>query len=62
MTKLKIEEVDDVLNITKADLSVEETVFVIHTLIACVANIVGIEKEEVYQDIGIVYNDAWCSK
>jgi len=59
--KLKVEQKEDKLLITEANTTVEETIFIIHTLIEGVAKHIGISAEEVYQDIGTVY-DRWEQK
>jgi hypothetical protein len=62
MIKLKIEDKDNELLITEANMSVEEILFTIHSLIAAISKHTGISKEEVYQDIGEPYLDSWASK
>ena len=49
--KLKIEQKDEDLVITEASLTLDELLFVIHTLIDGVSKHTGIPIDEVYKDI-----------
>ena len=63
MVKLKIEGKEDKLLITEAELTVEETIFIIHKLIDGLGKHMEIPAKVVYQDIGSVYEeDSWAQK
>jgi len=61
--KLKIEDKDNKLLITEAELTVSETLFIIHKLIQGLGEHMKVPAEVVYQDIGTAYeDDSWAQK